>query len=118
MDVKNLVLEIGENESASDLQARLDKAGEDGFFLVNVVGRLAFLRTTVTQPKQKESKPLSNVDGKENEALDIIKAHMGDSIFNLVQRLNAVGIKRGKNWVCWKRRELSYLPPHPRNPSE
>ena len=105
MEVRNLVLEIGENESASDVQARLNKAGEDGFFLVNVVGRLAFLRTTVTQPKQ-ESRPLGNADGKESEALAIIMAHSGDSIFNLVQRLQAAGIERGKNWVCWKRREL------------
>lgn len=49
MGVKNLVLELGQDESASELQARLDKAGEDGFFLVNVVGRFAFLRTSVAQ---------------------------------------------------------------------
>lgn len=49
MGVRNLVLEFGENESAPELQARLDKAGEDGFFLVNVVGRFAFLRTSVAQ---------------------------------------------------------------------
>jgi hypothetical protein len=48
---KNLVLEITENESAAELQTRLDRAGADGFFLVNVVGRFAFLRTSVSQPK-------------------------------------------------------------------
>ena len=56
MDVKNLVLELGESESAQSVQARLDAAGTDGFFLVNVVGRLAFLRTSVTQ-KKPESVP-------------------------------------------------------------
>ena len=51
MDLRNLVLEVGENESAASVQARLDDAAKDGFFLVNVVGRLAFLRTCVTQKK-------------------------------------------------------------------
>ena len=51
MDVRNLVLEIEDRESAAEVQARLDKAAGDGFFLVNVVGRLAFLRTSITQQK-------------------------------------------------------------------
>ncbi|HKD60761.1 MAG TPA: hypothetical protein VKB47_09885 [Terracidiphilus sp.] len=59
MIVRNLVLEIGENESAAYLQARLDKAGESGFFLVTVVGRFAFLHTVATQPRQNESRTLS-----------------------------------------------------------
>lgn len=49
MSVKHLVLEIEQSESAADLQKRLDNAEADGFFLVNVVGRFAFLRTSVVQ---------------------------------------------------------------------
>lgn len=66
MDVRNLVLEVGENESAESVQARLDKAADDGFFLVNVVGRLAFLRTSISQKKSGQiamtgaTQPLAN----------------------------------------------------------
>ena len=55
VDVKNLVLEINDGECAADVEARLDKAAKDGFFLVNVVGRLAFLRTPVTQKKPQDT---------------------------------------------------------------
>ena len=59
MDCQNLVIEIEESESATSVQARLDKAAEDGFFLVNVVGRLAFLRTSIAQKKpQMQPVPL------------------------------------------------------------
>jgi hypothetical protein len=60
MDVRNLVLEIAESESAADVQARLDMAAEDGYFLVNVVGRLAFLRTTVTPRKPEPVSDMAN----------------------------------------------------------
>jgi hypothetical protein len=56
MAAKNLVLEIGESESAMDIQVRLDKAADAGYFLVNVVGHLAFLRTTVTPTKPEKLK--------------------------------------------------------------
>jgi hypothetical protein len=103
MNVQNLVLEIGENESAADVQTRLNKAAGDGFFLVNVVGRLAFLRTTVMQKKPEERRPLSNVDGKEDVALSIIRDHVEDSCTKLEQRLAEAGIKRSVNWIGKKR---------------
>jgi hypothetical protein len=103
MNVQNLVLEIGENESAAHVQARLNKAAGDGFFLVNVVGRLAFLRTTVMQKKPEEGRPLSNVDGLEETALSIIKEHVEESCTKLEQRLAEAGIKRSVNWIGKKR---------------
>ena len=66
-----MVLEIKDGEYAADLQARLDKAAEDGFFLVNVVGRLAFLRTTVTQ-KKPESQPLVDNTPVNSDAITVI----------------------------------------------
>ena len=66
-----------------------------------------FLRTTVTQKKTEQSRPLRNADGKEDEALAIIRAHRSDSTFNLVERLKAAGIQRGKSWVSWKRKEMA-----------
>jgi hypothetical protein len=49
--IRNLVLEVTEGESAQDLQARLNRAGDDGFFLVNAVGRLLLLRASVVPRK-------------------------------------------------------------------
>jgi hypothetical protein len=103
MNAQNLVLEIGESESAADVQARLNKAAGDGFFLVNVVGRLAFLRTTVMQKKPEERRPLSNTDGKEETALSIIREHVEESCTKLEQRLAEAGIKRSVNWIGKKR---------------
>lgn len=56
MQAQNLVLEISPEESAADVEVRLNQAAEDGFFLVNVVGRMAFLRTSVV-PKDKKPEP-------------------------------------------------------------
>lgn len=73
MSVKNLVLEFCENESAAELQTRLDKAAEDGYFLVNVVGRFAFLRTSAAQ-QQKVLPVVTDADLPVNEdALAMIR---------------------------------------------
>ena len=47
-----------------------------------------------------------NRDGREKEALAIIREYPCDSSRELVERLEEVGIKRGRNWVCEKRRQL------------
>jgi hypothetical protein len=65
----------------------------------------AFLSICV-QPEQRIHGRGRDADGKESEALTIIRAHMDDSVFRLIQRLKDAGIKRGKNWVGWKRQEL------------
>ena len=44
-----MVLEIKETETPLEIQDRLNHAADDGFFLVNVVGRFAFLRTSISQ---------------------------------------------------------------------
>lgn len=106
MDVRNLVLEVGENESAESIQARLDKAAEDGFFLVNVVGCLAFLRTSISQKKPGQiamtsaTRPLANRDGKDETAKAIIQANPDRSIRELVGMLAEMGMKRGKTWIA------------------
>jgi hypothetical protein len=76
MVVKNLVLEFGENESRSDLQRHLDNAAQDGFFLVNVVGRFAFLRTAVTQPRKSNRAIERAVDNAEADAFLMANSHL------------------------------------------
>lgn len=92
MDARNLVLEIGESESAQDVQSRLDVAAKDGYFLVNVVGRLAFLRTSIAptkfeKPSAKEL-PKEPVDG---EAVTDIRNGMGKKARMTLQDLRIVG---------------------------
>ena len=106
MDVQNLVLEIEENESAADVQARLDKAGADGFFLVNVIGRLALLRKSIVVKKAlggvsvaKTGGAQANVDGKDDAAARIIRHNSLLPIRRLVALLGEAGIKRKKTWV-------------------
>ena len=112
MDVRHLVLELGESESATEVQARLDKAAGDGFFLVSVAGRFAFLRTTVTHQKASKnpSSPghggnISNRDGQDDAARAIIKANSTWTVKPLVKLLAESGIKRGKSWVTEARLE-------------
>jgi hypothetical protein len=71
MSVRNLVIDIPENASATAVQARLDEAAEDGYFLVNVVGRLAFLRTTVT-PQKPDSRRV-----EDTKAAEFLRANLG-----------------------------------------
>jgi len=101
------VLEIHDSESAENVRARLDKAAKDGFFLVNVVGRLAFLRTSITQKKdkavdsiRKQRGRVSDLDGKDAAARDIIRGNSNLTVRALMKLLSDNGIKRGKTWVC------------------
>lgn len=107
MNIQNLVLEIGENESAADVQARLNKAAGDGFFLVNVVGRLAFLRTTVTRKKPEDRGRKANADGMEDAALAYIAANMEKSAPTLVDEMEDLGIHRKETWVKKAKRNLA-----------
>lgn len=47
-----------------------------------------------------------DVDGRETEALAIIKADPDASLRQLVERLEDVGIRRGKTWISDKRYAL------------
>lgn len=99
MSARNLVLEIGESESAADIQARLDTASDDGFFLVNVVGRLAFLRTTVT-PKTPE-----NLD-EDARALEFLKANLGKPSRVIAADFEKeTGIVRSYKWFQRRRKD-------------
>jgi hypothetical protein len=112
MDAQNLVLEIGESESAVDVQARLNKAGDDGFFLVNVVGRLAFLRTSITQKQQPEQKGGNNGGGPktlpdDSQARAYVLEHADLSVRQLIKGLSAIGITRKKSWVSDARLDIT-----------
>jgi hypothetical protein len=123
MDVRNLVLEIGESDSAADVQARLDMAAEDGYFLVNVVGRLAFLRTTVT-PRKPETAPATGntkhglnscgpwvaktakVEEEDVLALDFLKVNLGKPDRRIAAAFKAeTGVERSYMWFQRRRKD-------------
>jgi hypothetical protein len=102
MEVRNLVLEIRENESAAEVQARFNEAAEDGFFLVNVVGRLAFLRTSVMQKKDS--------DADDTKAVEFLKTHWEMSDRNIQKAFMAhTGIDRSFKWFQRRRKDKALL---------
>jgi hypothetical protein len=50
-----------------------------------------------------DTKPETQPEGREEEALAIIRAHPRDSLTHLMARLKAAGITRGHSWVSCKR---------------
>jgi hypothetical protein len=110
MSTRNLVLEINETDTPLEIQDRLNQAAEDGFFLVNVVGRLAFLRTAVSQKKPDSmrgpNRDGKDEDGKEGTALDIIKANLKLKVEEIIPLLLKAGIDRSESWVQKKRKKL------------
>ncbi|MGA7523546.1 MAG: ribbon-helix-helix protein, CopG family [Acidobacteriaceae bacterium] len=52
------------------------------------------------------SNPHSNRDGKEADAIAIIREWRGDPVRQLQDRLADAGIKRGRSWVWEKRHQL------------
>jgi hypothetical protein len=55
------------------------------------------------KPIQPMPRRLGNRDGKEEQSLQIIREHAGESCTKLVRRLADAGIKRGVNWIARKR---------------
>jgi hypothetical protein len=55
------------------------------------------------KPIQPTPRKLGNRDGKEEQSLQIIRQHAGESCTKLVQRLAEAGIKRSVNWIGKKR---------------
>ncbi len=101
--IENLVLEIREDESAADVQARLDRAGEDGFFLVSTIGRLAFLRKSIAVQKAYEG-PAANKD--DVLAVDFLKAHLSTKDRDIAAALKSqTGIVRSYKWFQRRRKD-------------
>lgn len=101
MAVKNLVLEVGETETAPDLQRRLNEAAEDGFFLVTVIGRFAFLRTTAAQPKKRKAVVTDNrTEAAIQQRIERVLLAKGPQWPNMLYKLTN-GIRDGR--VKWNR---------------
>ena len=88
-----------------DLMSRLDEMARAQHVTraTLVRGALASFAGVEILPTPRDR---SNRDGRESEALAIIKAAPHDSIRELVERLRDAGIHRSKDWVCIKRRQI------------
>lgn len=100
-----VVIDIPSTSTAEEAAEMLNAVCDRGYYMRMVTpgldgGAARAYFASRAQPEQKEPKPIRNTDGKDDDALAIIRAHIGDPISHLVRRLQAVGIKRGKTWVA------------------
>lgn len=73
--------------------------GEDGG------ARAFFNKRTRTEPSEIP-KPRRNIDGREADALGIIRNNPTASISELIGMFKTAGFARGRNWVSERRREI------------
>jgi len=102
-----LVIDIPAGSTAAEAQALLDGPCRQGYFLVNVVGQLAFLRMPVAKRNEvPKTSQKANADGKDAAAEQFISQHPEMSIRDLVTALADFGIPRKKTWVSDTRLRL------------
>lgn len=100
--IRVLDLPVGASAEAAE-RALHDVCGE-GFYLMAVypLGTAGAFRAFY---KRRSVKPVRDADGKEAEALAIIKANPDMPIRKLAELLRQRGIRRGKSWVSEHRAE-------------
>lgn len=104
------VIDIPNSTSAEEAASFLNALYAEGFYLHSVVpygDRMrAIFKILKSETARRNPKQRGNTDGREADALTIIRDHPRDSIRVLLARLGRAGIKRGKNWVSEKRLSL------------
>jgi 3-deoxy-D-arabino-heptulosonate 7-phosphate (DAHP) synthase len=107
-----LIVDIPEAASAEAIECLLAEPYEQGYFLKNIfpwpgIGARAFYsRWAKPVASGKPAGNPSNTDGREAEAIQIIRANPESTLRELVVKLKAVGIERGRSWVGDKRNDL------------
>ena len=105
-----IVVDVPLNATPEYAEHILNAACERGYYVLailpGVMGGARGYFGKRRAPLLRGNKPKSNTDGKQDAALAIIKANPGDSIRQLVNRMQDAGIIRGKTWVSEKRMEL------------
>ena len=105
------VVDVPPGASEDEARALLNRPCEvNRYMLVQVLplpagGCRAFYRlvSSAYDKKPGERGASANRDGKETEALQIIRDHVAESCTKLEQRLADAGIKRSVNWIGKKR---------------
>lgn len=94
------VVDVHPTTTAEEAEQSLNAVCDEGYYVLSIVpcddGTRAFFGK-----RREPNKP--NVDGKREEALEIIKAHPNESVREIVARLQDAGIKRGRSWVSEQR---------------
>jgi hypothetical protein len=104
------VVDIQVGASAEEAERLLNEPYSDGFYLMQVypvegAAHRAFFKHRVL----KQNIPVRNRDGKEAEALAIIKANAHLPQRRIVELLDRAGIRRGLSWVNRKMIEMMRL---------
>jgi hypothetical protein len=102
-----LVVDVPGTLTADEAEQLLNDACKPGYYPRAIVPGLdgssrAYFALRV-QSDSKESHPRRDADGKESEAISIIRAHVNESASRLERRLASSGIKRSQNWIGKKR---------------
>jgi hypothetical protein len=106
-----MVVDVPLSDMAEAAEQRLNDVCEAGYYIIAIqpgergTSRAFFGLRTRSDRSPDEPKP-DDRNQKDGVALGILRAHINDSIFTLVRRLESAGIKRGRNWVSEKRRAI------------
>jgi len=105
------VIDIPNGTSPADAERLLNTPYTDGFYLFAAVScgdvtRAIFKILKREIARRRGPTKRSNKDGQEVEAVAIIREWPEDSLNELVERLKAAGIERGRSWINVKRRAL------------
>ena len=100
-----LVADVPADATAEEAEALLNAVCDRGYYVLAITpglngGARGFFGR---RREPKSASRLRNRDGREAEALDIIRRWSDESCRVLQKRLGAAGIKRGHSWVSEKR---------------
>jgi hypothetical protein len=106
-----VVVDVPKTCTAEKAEEMLNAACEQGYYVFAIHpgeggGSRAFFNLRTRLEPGEVPKPRRDVDGREADAIAIIKANPARSITQLLGLFKQAGIKRGHNWVSIKRREI------------
>ena len=110
-----LIIDMPAGISPEDAERLLNEPYEQGYYLRSIVpwpgvgARAVYqlLAKLMTDDEATEpAGPKADADGREEEAIQVIRAHPDFSLRDIVVKLEEAGIKRSRSWVGEKRLKL------------
>jgi hypothetical protein len=103
MDKQIVVIDIPADATTEDAELAMTAEYERDYYAVAAIpwgnfGARFFFVKRREQAKSVNGMP-PNDDGREDEAVALLRAHPDTAVMELVMRLREAGIYRGRNWV-------------------